>query len=128
MAWARVTAGENDDDKTIEKNNWSANLCWMTIVDERAHEIAAACERFRVRRLYVFGSILSEEFSATSDVDFTVEFGAGYAEGSFVQYFGFKEMLESILGRPVDLVCYSAIRNPIFRSEIDREKKLMYAA
>jgi predicted nucleotidyltransferase len=38
----------------------------------------------------------------------------------------FKEELEKILSRPVDLVENQAIRNPIFRRIVDRDKKLIY--
>jgi predicted nucleotidyltransferase len=38
----------------------------------------------------------------------------------------FKEQLELLFEREIDLVENQAIRNPIFRRVIDREKKLVY--
>jgi hypothetical protein len=38
----------------------------------------------------------------------------------------FKEKLETLLNRQVDLVENQAIRNPIFRRVIDRDKRLVY--
>jgi len=38
----------------------------------------------------------------------------------------FKEKLEALLNRPIDLVENQAVRNPIFRRVIDRDKKLIY--
>jgi predicted nucleotidyltransferase len=38
----------------------------------------------------------------------------------------FKEQLEALFGRSVDLVENQAIRNPIFRRIVDREKQLIY--
>ena len=38
----------------------------------------------------------------------------------------FKEKLEDLFGRPVDLLENQAIRNPIFRKVLDREKRLVY--
>ena len=38
----------------------------------------------------------------------------------------FKESLELLFKRPVDLVENHAIRNPIFRKVVDREKQLFY--
>jgi hypothetical protein len=38
----------------------------------------------------------------------------------------FKEELEKLLKRPIDLVENQAIRNPIFRRIVDREKQLIY--
>jgi len=36
--------------------------------------------------------------------------------------------LEQLLGRPVDLVVASAIKNPYFRQSVEQTKALLYAA
>ena len=100
----------------------------MSIIEEKSEEIQATCKEHKVNTLYVFGSVLSDLFSEESDIDFLVTFEQGYESGAFVQYFDFKEKLEVILGRPVDLVCYQAIRNTVFKNEVDNTKKLLYAA
>jgi predicted nucleotidyltransferase len=41
---------------------------------------------------------------------------------------GFKEALEQLFGRSVDLVVPSAIRNPYFLESVERGKALLYAA
>jgi len=38
----------------------------------------------------------------------------------------FKEKIEVLFQRPIDLVENQSIRNPIFRKVIDREKKIFY--
>jgi predicted nucleotidyltransferase len=38
----------------------------------------------------------------------------------------FKESVEQLFKRPVDVVENQAIRNPIFRQVVDREKQLIY--
>jgi hypothetical protein len=38
----------------------------------------------------------------------------------------FKEKLESVLNREVDIVENQAVRNPIFRRILDRDKILIY--
>ena len=43
-------------------------------------------------------------------------------------FFGLKESLEQLFGRPVDLVAAAAIRNPYLRESVDRGKTLLYAA
>jgi uncharacterized protein len=44
--------------------------------DTNREEIAATCERYRIERLYVFGSALREGFRVgESDIDLFVEFG-----------------------------------------------------
>lgn len=44
----------------------------------------------------------------------------------FNNYMDFKEKLEELFQRRVDLVENQAIRNPILRKVIDREKLLVY--
>jgi uncharacterized protein len=90
--------------------------------------ITALCQRHRVRRLAVFGSAVTGEFDpSSSDVDFLVEFHSD-AERLFDAYFGLKEGLEVLLGRPVDLVMPSALENPYFAAAVERTKQELYAA
>ena len=47
----------------------------MSPIQHYVEEIARLCQRYRVQRLAVFGSILRADFDeARSDVDFLVEF------------------------------------------------------
>jgi uncharacterized protein len=92
-------------------------------------ELRQLCRRFHVRRLDVFGSAVRGDFDpARSDLDFLVEFQhlppGAYADA----FFGLKEALEQLLGRPVDLVAAAAIRNPYFRESVERTRSLLYAA
>lgn len=90
--------------------------------------IADVCRRFHVRRLSVFGSATTENFDpATSDVDFLVEFEDG-ANDLFGSYFGLKEELEGVLGRPVDLVMPKSLENPYFAESVERTRRDLYAA
>lgn len=80
------------------------------VLDRKA--IAALCREYGVRRLVLFGSAVTGAFdAATSDVDFLVEF-ADSVPDRFDAYFGLKEGLETLLGRPVDLVDPAALKNP----------------
>jgi hypothetical protein len=99
-----------------------------TIAEHRA-ELIKLCRQFHVRRLELFGSALGDAYDPErSDLDFLVEFEA-MPDGGYVDaFFGFKESLEQLFGRPVDLVVGSAIRNPYFRQSIEQSKALVYAA
>lgn len=89
--------------------------------------IAALCRQFGVRRLVMFGSALTDGFDEeTSDVDFLVTFGE--VDGPFDAYFGFKEAVEALLGRPVDLVDPKALENPYFAESVRRHSEELYAA
>lgn len=90
--------------------------------------IAEVCRAHGVSHLRVFGSATSERFDAErSDADFLVEFAPG-AEDAFTAYFGLKEDLEDLLGREVDLVMASAVRNPYFAASASTGSEEVYAA
>ncbi len=85
------------------------------IVDIALHreELRELCRRFGVRRLDVFGSAASGDFDpARSDIDFLVEFDPDAPDGhSLSGFFDFKEALEALFGRSVDLVDRKEIEN-----------------
>ena len=92
-------------------------------------EIEELCRALGVRRLDVFGSAVSDSFDVvTSNVDILVDFETGDDFDHFGTYFALKEGLERILGRPVDLVVSTSIRNPYFRQQVMESKETLYAA
>ena len=97
-------------------------------IAEKRDDLAALCRSYGVTRLEVFGSAArgSDFDPARSDADFLVAFGEEDGLSALDQVFGFAEALEDILGRPVDLVESSSVRNPYLRAAIDRSKELVY--
>lgn len=91
--------------------------------------ISTICQRYRISRLEVFGSAArAVDFNpATSDADFLVEF-ASDAQPGLNNFFGAKADLEKLLGRSVDLVEPSAVRNPYVLAAINRNREAVYAA
>jgi len=98
----------------------------MNLIDKYIDEIKKLCEKHKVKEFYVFGSVLTDKFNDTSDIDILVQFGQVELLEYFDNYMDFKEELEKLLNRTVDIVENQAIRNPIFRRIIDREKQLIY--
>ena len=98
----------------------------MNLIEKNIDTLIGLCKRHKVKELYIFGSILTTKFNDSSDVDFLVQFDnvdiLEYADN----YFDFKEKLEKLLDRQIDLLENQAIRNPIFRKVLDRDKKLVY--
>src|SRR3989338_380491 len=98
------------------------------LIDQYRDEVAALCRRAGARRLDAFGSAVRGDFNPqASDLDFLVEFDevppAAYAKA----YFALKEGLESLFGRPVDLITGSSLANPYFRERILAERQTVYA-
>ncbi len=98
----------------------------MEIIEQNTDRLIELCLSHKVGQLYLFGSALTSQFNASSDIDFLVQFNPIDLLAYFDNYMDFKEQLELLFGRSVDLVEDQAIRNPIFRRVIDREKQLIY--
>ena len=99
------------------------------IVSDRLDAIASVARKHGVRRLFLFGSGLSDDFdSQRSDLDFLVEFNSKAPFDHANSYFGLIEDLQSLLGLPIDLVEPGPISNPYLRAEIERTKCPLYEA
>ena len=70
----------------------------LTVIQVHLAELLA----LGARRLGVFGSVARGEAGADSDVDVYVEFDEG--KRTYDNFFALHELLESLLGRRVDLV------------------------
>ena len=99
-------------------------------VSRRMAEIEAACRSHHVTRLELFGSAVTGDFvPARSDLDFLVEFDFSAENVNWLNdYFEFKESLEALFGRSVDLISYRSVRSPRLRANIDEQRSLLYAA
>ena len=73
-------------------------------------EMPALKERYRVRSLALFGSVLRGEATAASDLDILVEYERAPTLFEFVRL---KAHLSDLLGVPVDLVMRSALKPAI---------------
>ena len=101
----------------------------MTLTQINIPELKALCLRFGVKELYGFGSLVSGEMTAESDLDFMVRFDEMLpVAGAFDRYVDLKDELASLYQRRVDLLTLRPFRNHIFQAEIDRTKVLLYAA
>ena len=98
----------------------------MKIIDSNKDKLFELCENHKVKELYLFGSVLTEKFQESSDIDMLIQFYPVDVLEYYDNYMDLKEKLEQLFNRPVDLVENQAIRNPIFRKVVDREKQLVY--
>jgi predicted nucleotidyltransferase len=91
-------------------------------------KIQNLCRKYSVQSLFAFGSVLTADFSPSSDIDLLVTFTPSSSSGAFSRFFGFKDALENLFKRPVDLVSSRAIANPHFKQQIESTKAALYAA
>ena len=99
-------------------------------IDIPQERIADFCQRWKVRELALFGSVLREDFRPDSDVDVLYTMMPGVPQ-DLDSYFGMKDELERLFGRPVDLVERKAIEespNWVRRRLILSVAETIYAA
>lgn len=102
----------------------------MKLIEMNMDKIVALCRKYRVAKLWVFGSILTPHFNDDSDVDLSVDFDSEAINREGLDwadiFFDFMHELETLFGRRIDLVCDDSVKNKIFRKELDTTKLLIY--
>lgn len=98
------------------------------ILHNKIEQIKAICPNYKVKNLYAFGSVATNNFNFQSDIDFIVSFRniplLEYADN----YFDFCNDLEKLLNKEVDVVVEKSIKNPYLKEEVDQTKILIYEA
>lgn len=91
------------------------------LVDAAAPVLRRLAEDAGYGRLAVFGSVARREAGQDSDIDLLVEAPEGTSSFGFVR---FKQLLEQVLGRQIDLVDYGGLK-PKLDDDIRREAVLL---
>jgi len=76
----------------------------MSIIDKNIDKIRVLCHNYKVARLFFFGSILTNNFNKSSDIDVWVDFSDVELYDYADNYFDLKKSLEKLLKRQVDLL------------------------
>jgi uncharacterized protein len=101
-------------------------LSHIHLSPEQLESIRRICPLFKVTELFLFGSVISDDFGSDSDIDFLVAFEPMDVLDYADNYFDFLEQLENITQRPVDLVIAKDLRNPVLIESINQTKALLY--
>jgi uncharacterized protein len=92
--------------------------------------ISAFCKRHGVRAFYLFGSILTDDFDADSDVDVMLDVGGRKLD--FHHTCAMLDELEAIFGRRVDMLTKRAVESSAMnrhrRQSILASARLLYTA
>ena len=86
----------------------------QTRVSIPAQAVRAFCERHRIRRLALFGSVLGDEFRPESDVDILVEF----RQRAVVGFLGLMKRATPVMVPPVPTPATNASTSPSVSSQI----------
>jgi predicted nucleotidyltransferase len=93
-------------------------------VSER--EIRLLCEKFRIRKLSLFGSALHDSMKEGSDIDLLVEFEPDHVPG-LIALAKIQNTFSELLAHPVDLRTPNDL-SPLFREDVLHEAQAQYAS
>ena len=86
----------------------------------------ALCKKHKVKKLYVFGSAVSGNFTDESDLDVLVELNESDPLIRGELLLSLWNELELYCHRKVDLLTFNSLRNPYLKESINNTKKLLY--
>lgn len=89
--------------------------------------IVSFCRTHNIVELAIFGSVAAGTQRPDSDIDVLVRFGKG-ASYDVDDFDAMVRELTSVFVRQVDLVPAHAVENPFIKRDIERTKRVLYAA
>jgi hypothetical protein len=93
------------------------------------NELIAICQALSIKRLYAFGSVVSEKFDDNSDIDFLISFSDNLTVDEYTKnYFILQYKLRELFKREIDIVTERTLSNPYFIESINESKLLIYEA
>jgi predicted nucleotidyltransferase len=97
-------------------------------LDKYKKDINKLCIENRVKSLYVFGSVLTNQFTKKSDIDLVVDIDSTNPFEYADNYFNLKFALQDLFKRKIDLLENKAIKNQYVRENIEQSKILIYGS
>jgi len=99
------------------------------ILENRKTELINICNSLNVKRLYAFGSVVSDNFRNDSDIDFLISFMDGLSVKQYTDnYFDLQYKLRELFKREIDIVTEKTLSNPYLIESINETKELIYEA
>lgn len=98
----------------------------MSIKEQYKDQLIELCKRYNVETLYLFGSAQAGTMNDDSDVDLLVRFKKFNIAKYFQNYIDFKNSLQTLFNRNVDLLEEQTLSNPYLIKSIDKNKELIY--
>jgi len=99
----------------------------QNIINKKRSELIKLCTIYKIKRLYVFGSVVTTKFSKESDIDFLISFIENLSIEEYTNnYFNIHHKLKELFNRKIDLVTEATLSNPYFIDSINETKELLY--
>ena len=99
------------------------------ILENRREDLKGICQNLKVKRLYAFGSVVSDKFRKDSDIDFLISFADNLPVEEYTNnYFSLHYRLRELFHREIDIVTERTLSNPYFIESINETKELIYEA
>lgn len=96
------------------------------IISRNLGKIEALCDTYNVKNLFAFGSVCTDKFNDSSDIDLLISFNkmnyGDYAD----TYFILVDKFEKLFHRPVDLLTEKSLSNPYFIESVNKTKTRIY--
>jgi uncharacterized protein len=97
------------------------------ILTDKIDELKELCILYKVKTLYVFGSVCTDRFNENSDIDFLISFKPLNFEDYADYYFELHYKLHDLFKRTIDLTTVNSLSNPYFIENMEKTKTLVYA-
>ena len=98
------------------------------ILIDRINDLKKLCEIYKVRTMYAFGSVCTDKFNETSDIDFLISFDNLSFDQYTANYFDLHYKLQDLFNRRIDLLTENSLSNLFFIKSVNLTKQLIYAA
>ena len=108
----------------IQTENW--NILMNSLLTDNIDNIKNLCRMYDVEKLYAFGSVMTDTFSDSSDIDLLIKFKKIPFERYADNYFELHEILEKFFNRKVDLITENSLSNLYFIKKLNETKTVLY--
>jgi len=96
------------------------------ILTQNIETLKKLCRQHRVKRLYAFGSVCTDDFNDKSDIDLIIAFKPRFFDGYVDNFLSLEAKLNKLFQRPVDLIAEESLQNPYFIKVVNQTKIPIY--
>ncbi len=98
-----------------------------SFIERNLGAIQNLMRKHRIKKGYLFGSCVKDNFDKDSDIDVLVEVDETIEPTELGEHlWNLQFELQELLGREVDLITTRSLRNPFFRQELNKTRQPIY--